>query len=430
LGHLAPTWDGLWAAYDPQKRIDFGYRGVHVATLAAKAITAAFYGQPPRHAYFSGCSGGGREGLSAAQRFPDDFDGVLAGAPVVAVIANNTFFYGWNIRANFGADGRPILTVDKLPLLHEAALRACDSRDGLEDRQIDDPRACGFDPAAITCAPGQEPSTCLSAQQAEVVRKVLQGPRDDHGHRLYVSGSPIGSEPSWTNLMVPARPGEPAAAAASAMSFLKYMATWRSPPADLTLRDLRFDEAMFRDLHQIHGIYDAMNPDLRPFATGGGKLILWHGWADSRVPPASTLAYHAALRKTMGDAAVDGFARLYMLPGMFHCIGGEGPHAFDLLTPLMDWVESGIAPSRIVASKLVEGKATRTRPVFPYPTVARYTGSGSIDDAANFTPQEPPQHYDDGVDWLGADLFRGGLEQWCGWDGMRFWCSATRDQPR
>lgn len=404
-GHSAAGFDAVWAATDEQIRIDLGSRAVHVVAVAAKAIIAAFYGVGPRHSYFNGCSDGGREGLQEAQRFPDDFDGIIAAAPANIWAPLNGEFQPWLGSINAGAGGSPILGLDKLAALHAAALAACDGVDGLVDGQIDDPRACAFDPGTIQC-PGQtDQASCLTPAQVEVARKAYGGPVDAKGRHLYPGGEPIGSELAWAGWFVTA-PGAPSVALLIGDDYLKYSA-FPIGQATSSVQDWRFDLAGFNRLRQEGRVFDSTSADLERFRARGGKLILWHGWADQAIPPTGTLAYYDAVQDRMGGLQkVQQFARLFMVPSVNHCGGGFGPNQFDLVNPIVHWVEQGTAPSRIVATQLGPGGAVlRTRPLFPYPEQARYTGSGSLDDAANFVGVMPSPLPDDDVDWVGNDLF-------------------------
>jgi hypothetical protein len=220
---------------------------------------------------------------------------------------------------------------------------------------------------------------------------------------MYPGGEPVGSEANWAHWVTPTAAGDPAVAEANATNALKYLAYPSARPS-ATLQDLHFDSTTFHEISQQAGIYDASDPDLTAFRNAGGKLLLWHGWADPAISPYGTIAYYNALTKRMGGtAATQKFTRLFMLPGVAHCGDGQGPDAIDALTPTLAWVENGVAPDRLVATKYQDdGSVVRTRPVYPYPTVARYDGSGSIDDAANFAPTPPPTRYQDNIPWLGS----------------------------
>lgn len=432
MGHQgAHMGDGSFGD-NPQQRIDFAYRGVHLTAVAVKALLARYYGQPARYAYFSGCSDGGREALMEAQRYPGDFDGIAAGAPAMNFQVQNSFYHAWMARSNTDAQGHAILTADKLPLLHAAVLARCDALDGLKDGQITDPRRCAFDPSVIQCK-GAESKDCLSAAQVATVRKFYTGPHDAQGHRFVVGSVLPGSELNWRGVFVPENATAPIMSSDIALQSLKHLIFETNPPADMRLGDFHFDTATFARVKQLHGLYDATNPDIRAFAGHGGKLLLWHGLGDPHISPLNTIAYYNAVQQALGKDTAQS-VRLFLFPGLGHCSGGEGPNQFDLLTPLMQWVEGNHAPERIIAGRPVAsgngrpgmppGARTpprldppparpvdRTRPVFPYPQVAEYNGTGSIDDAANFkavTPATVPVPA-----WLGSDFYQPGFQQQC-----------------
>jgi len=390
---------------DHALRIDFAYRADHLTALAAKALITAFYGRAPRYSYFDGCSQGGHEGLTEAQRYPDDFDGILAGAPASITTELNAFNQPWLARVDFDGAGRVILPASKLPELHAAVMARCDGLDGLVDGQLDDPRHCPFDPATVRCPAGADNAGCLTPAQLTVVRKIYSGAVDARDRHLYPGGQPFGSEPAWAGWMIPPDPAAPQNSTIAwriGNGWVKYLAFDPNPPLRFTLNDLAFDRATFERVRRLAGLYDATDPDLRAFQRSGGKLILWHGWADQAIPPTGTTAYYQAVQDRLGGlAATQPFARLFMFPGMYHCFGGTGPYSFDLLTPLLDWVENAAAPERVVATLPGGGQAGRTRPVFPYPLVARYNGTGNTDDAANFTAHRPAPT-DDRFPWLGS----------------------------
>jgi len=409
-GHMAPGFDAVWAATNEQVRVDFGSRAVHVVAVASKEIIQAFYGTAPQRSYFMGCSDGGREGLMEAQRFPADFDGIVAGAPANIWAPLNAEFQVWLARINLDAQGNPILTVpadptapNKLAALHAAALASCDGADGLVDGQIDDPRACRFDPASIQCPTGTDQPTCLTPAQVEVARKAYQGPVDAQGRHLYPGGEPVGSELAWRGWFV----GPPAIGPLIGDDYIKYSA-FPIGQRTFSVHDWQFTVDLFNRLRTEGRVFNSTSADLRAFRSSGGKLILWHGWADQAIPPTGTPAYYDALQDRMGGLrSVQEFARLFMFPSMYHCAGGFGPSQFDLINPIVHWVERGEAPARIVATQTDSGKVVRTRPVFAYPEQARYTGTGSIDDAANFVGVMPAHLPDDDFPWVGNDLFGG-----------------------
>jgi len=402
-GHMAPGFDAVWAATTEQVRVDFGSRAVHVVAVASKAIIRAFYGTAPQRSYFMGCSDGGREGLMEAQRFPADFDGIVAGAPANIWAPLNGEFQVWLARINVDGQGNPILTPAKLPALHATALASCDGADGLLDGQIDDPRACHFDPASIQCPAGADQPTCLTPPQVDVARKAYSGPVDTQGRHLYPGGEPVGSELAWAGWFV----GPPGIGPLIGDDYIKYSA-FPIGQRTVSVRDWQFTVDLFNRLRTEGRVFNSTSADLSAFRGRGGKLILWHGWADQAIPPTGTPAYYEAVQDRMGGLqSVQQFARLFMFPSMYHCGGGFGPSLFDFVNPITHWVERGEAPTRIVATQIDApgGKVVRTRPVFAYPEQARYTGTGSIDDAANFVGVMPAHLPDDDFPWVGNDLF-------------------------
>lgn len=414
----------LWGLDQPQLRIDFGYRSEHVTALAAKAIATAFYGKSPSYSYFQGCSNGGRQALSQAQRYPNDFDGIIAGAPAAIQAPLNGEYETWNARANLDLQGNSILPADKLPLIHQAALADCDGKDGLVDGQITDPRVCTFKPQSLRCPGNGDRANCLTAAQIAVVNKLYGGPVDRQGRRLYPGNQTIGSELAWAGSSIGTN-GMPPFAAQISNSYLKYLAFPKSPPASFSYKDWQFTVEGFDRLRPLGKVYNATNPNLKAFGDRGGKLILYHGWSDPAIPPQGTIAYYQAVQDTLGgNALVQSFARLFMLPGMYHCQGGTNPSRVDWLTPIVAWVEQGKPPTKVIASQTTadsasggfsnptqgatgnNAKIVRTRPIFPYPMQARYNGNLSIDDAANFVGVMPSQPPNDRIDWIGNDLFK------------------------
>jgi Tannase and feruloyl esterase len=423
-GHVDASpggFDGLWARDDERLRIDYGYRATHVLAVAAKAIIAAYYGVAPRHTYFAGCSDGGREALMEAQRYPADFDGIIAGAPASIFAPLVGELLPWEADVNTDARGREILTAAKLPALHHAVIAACDADDGVIDGQIGDPRACHFDPAALRCPASVDRLTCLTPAQVDVARKLYAGPVDAQGRRLYPGGEPRGSELAWVGWLVKLPAGVPlwfpTAVQQGGDNYLRYMGFpvgQAGPPS----KDWRFTVAGFNSLRAEGHIYNATDADLGAFHARGGRLIIWQGWADANIAPVGAPVYYQAVQDRMGGlAATQRFARLFMIPSMYHCAGGFGPDQFNLLTPLVRWVEQGTAPAKIIATQTqtalnsylpapsTGGKVVRTRPVFPYPMEARYRGAGSINSAASFVGVMPAAPPNDHVQWVGNDLF-------------------------
>ncbi len=428
MGHTG-TFDGVWARGDAQARIDFAYRGLHQTVLAAKAIIEKYYGQGAKFSYFTGCSDGGRQALMEVERFPGDFDGVVAGAPGMNFITQNTFYHGWNARENTDADGHAILTADKLPLLHQAVLSACDQLDGVKDEIIGDPRRCHFDPGVLACRPNQDAASCLTPAQVNVVREIYKGAHTADGKQLVISGPQPGSELAWAGVYVPKAPGQPLASWTYAEGTLRYLVFQHNPGERYSLSDLKFDRATFDAIRPMHALYDTTDPDLTPFIDRGGKMIIWHGWADPHISPLNSIAYYGAMQSTMGKAKVQSAIRLYLFPGVYHCGGGPGPSQIDLLTPIMAWVERGVAPRELVVSRPATPESSTsamTRPVYPYPLIAHYTGKGNADNSESWTAARPTASEPDTFDWLGAPFYASHYEEWCTGKGDAMTCSKQQ----
>lgn len=340
LGHDGGMSDALWAANNPSGLADFGHRGVHVVTLAAKAIIARFYGQPPRYAYFVGCSDGGREAMMEAQRHPGDFNGIIAGAPVINEVTNNSVYHAWIAQHLLSRSGAQVFTYPALAILHNAVLQACDGLDGQSDGIIAAASGCHFSPRSLACGYGAPQGACLSEQQVRVAEALYDGPRDTTGRALYF-GFPFGSEYNWIE--------QAYSSTAFATSFISYMSA-KGHGEEVNVQALDFSPSSVRAYRSAASVLNAVDPDLSAFAAAGGKLIMWHGETDVGVPPGSTLDYVRKVRARLGRGAAERMLRLYMVPGVNHCGGGNGPDGFDLLTPLMQWVENGIAPTQITAA--------------------------------------------------------------------------------
>jgi Tannase and feruloyl esterase len=430
-GHSGAVFSGAFAA-DLNLRVDFGYASEHALAVAAKAIIAAFYGHRPAESYFDGCSQGGHEGLLEAQRYPADFNGIIAGAPASILTPLNIFYQGWNALANTGPGGQPILTAADLAPLHAAVVKACDTLDGTKDGLIADPFACHWKPQSIACAPGQTSTSanfCLTAAQVITVNKLYDGPTTSSGQLLYPGWELRGSEDNWTPWIVPASGPESASTDwGIATQTIKYLMNSGAEP-DLTINDIQFTSAYFAKLmKETAGIYDATDPDLTAFRNDGGKLILWQGLADPAISPVGTIAYYQAVQNYMGGPAqTQEFARLFMLPGVAHCGGGDGPDSFNGLGALVTWVEKGQAPTSFVTSKVVNGTVTQTRPVYQYPLIAVDTTGGPVTEASSYTAHQPPAYFDANVKWAGS--FSPGYEQVCGWSDGAWACRPGKAGP-
>jgi len=377
---------GTFVLSNPQKAIDYAYRAVHLTAVTAKAVATEYYARPVERAYWNSCSNGGRQGLIEAQRYPDDFDGIVANAPWVE---QTGFTVGavWNQRA---VTDNP-LSADKLALVAKRVMATCDAVDGLADGLIDDPRNCVFDPAkdVPSCPAGSNSAECLTPGEAGTFAKIYGGvvsggkpwfPGFMLGSEALVTG-PNGTASGWQNLIVPGQPDAKPADFNLAEGILKYL-VFTPPQPDYDFRTFDFDRDVGL-LDRWGKIANANDPDLSKFRARGGKLLITYGWADSILQPLMGVNYYERVVAQNGRKTTD-FLRLFMIPGMAHCAGGVGPDQNDAVTSVIDWVEKDTAPDSLVASKIVAGEVVRSRPLCPYPQVARYRGQGSIDDAANF----------------------------------------------
>jgi feruloyl esterase len=362
---------GPWMQ-QPDKLVDFGYRAIHEMTVTSKAIATIHYGGGPTRSYFNGCSGGGRQGLVEAQRFPEDFDGIVAGAPAVNTTGRAAFAM-WIAQA-MHKDEQSYIPPSKYALVHDAVLTACDAADGVKDGVLEDPRQCRFDPAVLTCS-GGDSSTCLTAAQVESARKNYAALINPGTKREISPGLMPGSELGWATY------GSPQPFGLGAQMYQHMV--FKNPNWDY--KTLNFDRDMALTDTIENGVIDVRTPSLKRYFDRGGKIIHYHGWADPQITPMSSVKYYeSVLESTGGAARVNGNYRLFMVPGMAHCGGGNGTSTFDMLSALEQWVEQGKAPDQIPASRVRNGATDRTRPLCPFPQVARYSGRGSSDDAANF----------------------------------------------
>ncbi len=421
MGHSGPG--GQWAERNPAARADFGYRGVHLTAVASRALITAYYGQPPRYSYFSGCSDGGREALIEAQRYPEDFDGIAAGAPALNFTVQNSFYHAWNALSNSDKDGNAILEAAQLPLLHAAVVQACDGLDGVRDGIIEDPRNCRFDPVALQCAAGANAPDCLTAAQVEAARKIYAGAHDAQGTKLVMAGPMPGSELSWTGVFVPAKPGAPIMSRTYASDTLRYLAYESPLPAAWSLNDFEFTEAALRSF-KLRGLYDATNPDLSAFKRRGGKLLMWHGWSDPHISPINSIGYYEAVARQMGTRSVQSFARLFLIPGFYHCSGGEGPAQFDVISALMDWVENGKSPEvlQLNSERTADRPDNIARPLYPYPDKAQRVAEAPVGQTGAY------RRVKGGIasrplDWAGAHFFTSDYELKCD-SGMPSQCAG------
>lgn len=382
LGHDLWATAGKWGYQQPEKVIDFGHRGNHVAAVAGKAIIEAYYGKPPARSYFQGCSGGGREALMLAQRYPEDYDGIIAGAPAADFTGLMTAGL-WNSQHVTRHPGAKKLS-DKLELLRRASVDKCDKRDGVADGIIENPLTCDFDPGELACQPGQRNDKCLNEAEIAAAREIY-GDHVTAGGAMVMAGHVAGSEENWEPFITSGGIG----ASMLTVPFHKWIV---AQDPDFSPDGFNMDKGYALAKSKVGSIVDAVNPDLTAFSQRGGKLLIYHGWEDGAIPARATLDYYTAVKRQMGVAADDS-VRLFLMPGVSHCEGGQGPSLFDKLGVLERWAEQGQVPDHILASKYEdddrakEGRPTKlvkTRPVCAWPGTATYKGQGSVDAAVNF----------------------------------------------
>lgn len=365
--------DASFAVGHPEKVVDFAYRAVHEMTVKSKEIVAAFYGTAPKFSYWNGCSTGGRQGLMSAQRYPEDFDGILAGAPANYMLYLDVWYM--NLAMTNQKDKDHLVPPEKLSSLNRAVIAACDARDGVKDGLLTDPRQCRFDLGSQLCSE-KDGSTCLTAAQLETIRTAYAPVRTKAG-QVISPGRPLGGEAGWRGMD-------------SLEPFDISLSTFRNvahqdPNWDWRTFDLDRD---FPLVAEKAGFINAVNPDLSAFKAHGGKLLQYHGWNDQLISAQSSLNYHASVQEEMGPQQDDWY-RLFMMPGVMHCGGGPGPNQFNGMAVLERWRESGIAPDQIIATHVTNGRVDMTRPLCPHPQVAVYKGVGSTNDAANFACKAP-----------------------------------------
>lgn len=400
----------MWAIGQPEKLIDFGYRAVHELSVHAKVVTNEFYGKQPSRSYFVGCSDGGREGLMEAQRFPDDFDGMIVGAPANRWSGLFTAFV-WNELAQLETP-ESRLPAQKLPAIERAVLAACDKHDTVQDGLLEDPRSCKFDPAVLACS-GADNDTCLTAPQLKALRKIYGGPTNPRtGEQIY-PGLPPGTESAtWRNWVTHA---EPMRSTQAVLGIPYYgQAVFENP--NWNVRTMDFDKDFAYGEEKAAPVLNSASRDLRSYRARNGKIIQYHGWGDPAISAYASTEYYDAVRgflskypdaRRESPGQIEDFYRLFLIPGMAHCAGGVGPHAFgtrgaispatvndpkrDIFTALERWVEQGTAPEQFTGSGTAgsDSKTPLTRPICLYPQVARYNGTGDIYDAANFSCVAP-----------------------------------------
>lgn len=371
-GHVGGNGD--FVPGHPEKLVDFAHRAIHEMTVSAKAIAAAHYDARAEKSYFSACSTGGRQALIEAQRYPEDFDGIVAGDPSW----DQMRLYAARVYLNVFVNREPaaVIPPGKYPMIHDAVLAACDSTDGVKDGVIENPARCDFDFGTLTCS-GDDRADCLTKPQVETA-KAMSSPITDRrsGAVLHPGRYYPGSELGWGSVGGPAPSGE----SHEGMRKIVFTPDW-------DYHTIRVPDDVERAVKADNGLLYGGDPNLKPFFSRGGKLLMYHGWADPLVSPDTSLIMYKRIFEAVGSVASDSVV-LFMVPGMNHCQGGPGTDVFDKVAALDQWVASGTKPQSIPASHMTHGVVDRTRPLCAYPAVAQYIGSGSTDDARNFRCQE------------------------------------------
>jgi feruloyl esterase len=370
---------GAFALGHPEKLVDFGWRAVHEMTVTAKRIIESFYGRAPRLSYWVGCSSGGKQGLKEAQKFPEDYNGIVAGAPAnywTHLVTGSL----WVAQATL-KDPASFIPREKYAVLHNAAVAACDMSDGVRDGVIENPARCAFDPGVVQCR-SADAADCLTAPQVEAARRIYAAAKNPRTGESIFPGMAVGSENGW-----PALAGGPAPLSIASDHF-KYV-VFKDPNWDFRTLDFDSSVALADAIDAEFGL-NAFDSNLKPFVSRGGKILMYHGWNDQLIAPQNSINYYQAVTASLGgESSATRSVRLFMVPGMNHCAGGDGTGTFDMVSALEQWVEEARAPERIVASRMVNGAVARTRPLCPYPQVAHYSGNGSTDEAQNFSCAAP-----------------------------------------
>ena len=389
-GHQSSGLQAAWALNNRERQINYGHLGVHRTAVVARAITTAYYGTAPRHAYFASCSNGGRQALMEAQRYPDDFDGIVAGAPAYDYTSIAAAFLK-NIRAAFPTPDTQLVRKSTLALVARAGLDACDASDGVKDGVIGEPASCRVPLDRIKTCGAEAGDDCITQPERDAIAKIyapVHGPSGD----VY-PGQPPGGEAdrgSWDLWITGGAPGFKGFSGVPSLQFgfsteyFKYF-VYNDPNWDYRKYDT--SRAM-TDSVEAGKILNADSVDLGPFKAHGGKLIIWHGWADPALNAESTIAYYRRLLER--DPHASDYARLFLMPGVLHCGGGAGPDRVDWIAALTDWTERGTPPARVIAKKLGADQApVRTRPLCAYPGRAVFNGTGNPDDERSFECQGP-----------------------------------------
>ncbi len=392
-GHeSAPGFDGIWAANAPELQEDFGWRSNHVVTLVTKAITIHYYGKRIRHAYMTGNSKGGQAVLMEAQRFPEDFDGYMPSAPVYDYTGRNIPAAVWFWQAIHDGQGGSVLNAMAANAVHKSVLRVCGAQSGVDEGVVADPPSCKWQPEMLACGPEGDGPDCLSARQVTAVKKLMTPATNSKGEVVYAYPYIPGTETQWEgwNYYGAARPGTPPRLANADLpgQFERYFVDEK---VRTIVDPLQFDfDREPTTFARSRRIYDALSFDLRALKNREGKILMWHGWSDGAIMATSSIGYYEGVMKFMGGRkTTEDFFRLFLIPGVHHGGGGPGFPEFDSFTALENWVERGIPPNVLIASRMKDGAIERSRPIYPYPVQARYSGMGDPRKPESFVEFDP-----------------------------------------
>jgi Tannase and feruloyl esterase len=409
---------GLFAFNDQQLRDEYGYESEQALYVVSRYLINYFYGQEPNYSYFNGCSDGGREAMEMAERYPDDFNGIIAGAPEIYAGPLNAEAQTWFYKVNTDANGNAILTDNKLAALQTAVINACGGDDGVAgDGIITDPQDCHFNPASIECPAGTDSNSCLTPAQVQVVREYYEGPTDPQGQRLYPGSVQYGSEGGWSVFELPPSANGGSVPTTESLDYAglsqPYLRYQLLQPGHLgpDPSQWQFTAQDFRSMFPVANTWDALDTNLSAFERHGGKLIMWQGWADNGIPPTGTVDYYDTLvSRNGGLTSTQKFARLFMEPTVYHCGGGYASAVQpDLILPMVEWVETGTAPggaSDPLTISYTINNSSVSRPVYPYPDIPSYNGSGPTSDASSFHAVVAPAYanHTDYTNWIGNNL--------------------------
>ena len=386
-GHDSPVgFDGVWAANSPNLQEDFAWRHNHVITVAGKAITTSFYGRTIARSYMTGCSKGGHGALMEAQKFPEDFDGLLPSAPVYDLVGR-VIAAAWWAQA-LKAEGKGyVINDDVAKAVHASILQRCGAQSGVDEGVVSDPASCDWKPDMIACPTATGAAGCLTQRQVDAIKKMMAPVTNSKAQVLYKAMDIPGTATEW-GFWHYQRGDQPSGNYTITEQFLRYMA---DPTVRAAIDPMAFDfDKTPQTLDRARKLYDATSFDLRAFKARGGKMLMWHGLSDAAITASSSIAYYDGVEKLMGGRAqTQDFFRLFLVPGVHHCAGGPGFAQFDALTLLENWVEKGQAPDVLIASRVVSGAVERSRPIYPYPLLARYSGQGDPKAAASFVAHDP-----------------------------------------